>query len=247
MSLALATISLARSTRFCFLSMNDWVDWMRSDTGRSCALDCASKTSGVHLVVLAVRGENPLQLEHSGTGCLHGLIWRHRLAGLRSLAVLPWTGSALGCTGLLGAGESFLATPFVLWILLRLTCCASPTCEKEDVGRAKLCATLPPGCRPATPTSCCVPCDAVLKTPTHGTRKQKPASPAQARKGSSKMGAKMACEISKNLVQSSALSRSGCKCSLRPEGLLLLPNERFANCGGTHPCLTPEDWQEQLL
>ena len=31
------------------------------------------------------------------------------------------------------------------------------------------------------------------------------------------------------------------------KGLLLLPDDPFANCGGTHPRPTPEDWQEQLL
>ena len=39
--------------------------------------------TGYERRVLAQRGENSLQLGHSGTGCLLGLIWRQRLAGFR--------------------------------------------------------------------------------------------------------------------------------------------------------------------
>ena len=49
--------------------------------------DCLpqSLNCGVHLVVLAQSGKDTLQLDHSGTGCLHGLIWRQWLAGFRLL------------------------------------------------------------------------------------------------------------------------------------------------------------------
>ena len=152
-SLALAASCLACSTRFWDREMKLLVDAMRSDTGRSCACDCAffNAASKVGYVSSSSPREDTLELpRHSGAPLPH----------LRLETLLPF--GLLELCHLAPSAESSSAAPAPAsagWASTRLTQCRAsrPTARTEDENHEGWLAILPVGVCPPTQTCGCDP------------------------------------------------------------------------------------------